>query len=982
MALSTREMLLILRARDEMSRVLRGVATGFGDVDAAALKAARNQMAAGAALATLGVGIASAGVAGLNFLHDATQMAVEFERQVAKVRTQIDSNLKPSLQSIGEVTKRVAQEVAVPLSDMNETLFFIFSSMDVNLKEAEVLLKGFAKEAVAGQTDIQKAAKLSIAILNTFQLPVTELTRIQDVMFQVVRKGIISYEELSDTIGRALPATRRAGQSFEQLGGMIAFLTRNGMSAAMSATSAARAMEAFAHPKTVERMEQMGISVKDAAGNFKPLNEVITQLGKKLMGLPQPEKVGILQELFKSSGGTIQARRFFDTVLSGNAQLEQYNELVNAMVKSSGVFEEAYSEMAGTTASQSQVLKNQWETIKIEIGQALLPVLRRLIEALQTVLGWWNSLSEGQKNAIATTLALASAIAVVVGGITAAIGVFLMFSAAAAALGVSLGLIAAVVAAVVAAIVAIILIIKNWDKITRALGDAWNWLLNTVLKPAWNWIKKHFGEPLAKLWNDVKDSVVLAVKTVGDWVKRVWDQIVNWTKGLKDDVMSIVEPLVDGIVKAWDKIDDFLIPILKIMIGAFVGAWEIIKGIFEGAWKAISGVIEGIILVFEGIIDFIVGIFSGNWSRAWDGIVKVFEGVWKAIAGIFEGIWDVIVGIFDGAVEFFSTLFSEIGNAIKAAWEFVWELIKGIFDTMWRWLYNFFVEIPKDIALAVWDGVKAVGQAFYDVGEYIFKSVTGGFKDSGKNNFFPAVREALSTARALVDPEYAKFMESGRKLAQSFIDGWLGKKTSWIAEVKSALDYGLAEAKNKAGLFYDAGADIARQLGNGGNAQKHWLSGVYEGIADAVRRAGNPGVAWAYDVGAAITKALGNGANSQKHWLQSVFQSISNLIPQWKGPPEKDKVLLFDNGVLIMKGLGAGIKSQLGMIEGLLTGVTTRMSSATSQPRTAFGIPTEALSPARAGGAGTVQYVTVNTPEIVPQRDAAILGFELSRRVG
>lgn len=650
MALSTREMLLILRARDELSRVLRGVSTGFGDVDAAAMKAARNQMAAGSALVGLGVGIASVGVAGLGYLYEWTQEAAQFEHQVAKVRTQIDSNVKPSLQELGNVSKRVAREVAIPLEQMNETLFFIFSSMDVGIKDAESLLKGFAKEAVAGQTDIQSAAKLTISILNTFQLPVSELGRIQDVMFQIVRKGIISYEELSNTIGRALPATRRAGQEFEQLGGMIAFLTRNGMSAAMSATSAARAMEAFAHPKTVQRMEKMGITVRDAAGNFRPMNEVITDLGKKLEGLPQPEKVGILQDLFKSAGGTIQARRFFDVVLSGNEQLKQYNELVGAMVDSSGVFEEAYGEMANTTVSQTQLLKNQWALIRLEIGQALLPVLQILIGWLQKLLGVWDTLSPSTKENIAHFLAIAAAVTTVAGAIMAGVGVFMLIKGAVAALGMVLGALSLKVILVVAIIGIII----------AAFVKAWQ----------------------------TSEKFRNGVTQLGQYFASFWPQIVALFNKFKEvagpALDKIVQVLSENLIPAVLNFFNTIKPVLSWLI-------DVIGGALIGAFHGLMVIIEGAFTFISGLLNFFSALFKGDWGALWEAVKEMASGAWTMIMGLLEYFWNV--------------------GIIKLL-KFGKDIVMGIFTGLWSWLKGIFTSGWQGLSNLTSSGINAVIQFF------------------------------------------------------------------------------------------------------------------------------------------------------------------------------------------------------------------------------------------------------------------------------
>lgn len=984
MALSSRELLLVLRARDEASRVLRGLSTEMGNLSGAALTAAKNQISAGSALVSLGTGMAFAGGATLAWLAGSTKEAIEFEKQIARVATQTD-NVKASQQELGDIVKGVAGKIAVPLDELAGGLYDIFSSMEVTLPQSGHLLEQFAKEAVAGLTSLETASRATIGIMNAFHIPVEKVTDVLDVQFQLVRKGVGTFEQFAGAIGKATPSAARAGQSVETLSGMLAYLTRNGLSADMAAASAARSFDALAHPKTVQRLEKMGVTVKTNTGDFREMGDIMVDLQKKLSKLSDPERAAALQDLFKSSGGTIQARRFYDAVLKDAESVKQFTGLVGDMKNAQGAFGEAYDTMANTTAAKSQLLENRWRLMRIEIGEALIPAFNQLLDILSTLIDWWNSLDESTQKAIITTVAIGAALMVLLGIVVALAGAFTMLAGAAAIMGIGvgalLGLFALVVAGIAAVIAIAIILWKNWDKITKALGDAWNWLLNSVLKPVWNWIKEHIGAKMSAVWNDMKTSVVKAVQTVGEWVKRVWNDIVQWTKGLKDDVMTIVQPLVDGIIKAWHKIDDFLIPLLKIMASAFVGAWEIIKGVVVGAWHAISGVVEGIIKVFQGIIDILVGVFSGNWKRVWDGILKIFEGVWIAIKGIFQGIWDVIVGIWDGAVEFFSTLFAEIGDLFVAAWEFIWELLKGVLEFIVDGIIHIFVDLPVKIWDAIWSSATFLIDNFHRLGEIFVDMLTDGAL-SKKRTFWDGVNSVLDQARIAADPKLQEYYGIGKKLIDSFINGWTSGNQHWLTAVRTSLGYAIDEARNKAGLFLGTGSELAGALGQGAESKKHWVVGVFSGIASAVRSAANPGTGWAYDAGADITTSLGNGAQSKVHWLKSVFQGISNIIPQWKGPPAKDAVLLFANGVLIMQGLIRGVNSQKASLQSALGDIGADMSAWTPSDKPTGSDPMPYTFRPPGSGGGTTQYVSIHTPEIVPQRDAVLLGYELSRRVG
>jgi TP901 family phage tail tape measure protein len=703
MALSSRELLLVLRARDEASRVLNGLGRGFSDLDSNAQRAAKNQVAAGSALVGLGVGLAATGVAALDWMAGTVKDAADFEQQVARVATQTDK-VKVSQQDLGKVVKTVAKDVAVPIKELSDGLYDIFSSMDVTVPQAQDLLEAFAKEAVAGQVSIQDASRATIGIMNSFHIPVSKVNDVLDVQFQLVRKGVGTFQEFSTAVGKATPSATRAGQSIQQLAGMMAFMTRNGMTAAQAGTSAARAFDALANPKVVGRLEKMGIAVRDNKGEFRGMSDIMADLQKKLSGLTDPQRAAALQQLFLGAGGTIQARRFYDMVLKDKGAAQQFVGLVGDMNNASGAFTGAYDQMAGTAVSKTQVLQNQWELVRIEVGQALMPILSELLKLLSKVLGWWNNLSDGTKKTIIWIAAGAAAFAVILGVLLAVAGAIMMVSGAAAAMGIGLGALIGIVAAVIAGIAAIVaigyLVVKNWDWIKATAEKVWNGIVD-VFNRVVNWIKANFGDRLSLIWEDMRTKVMQAFNTVRDFVVRIWNDVVDWTSKLWGKIQPIIQPIIDWLVGIWDNVKNILKDVLDILISAFKNAWDIIVAVLKGAWQMISGVIEGIWNIFKGLIDLLIGIFTGDWEQMWTGIKEIFGGIWDAIKGIVQGAWTIISGIIEAGVNFAESIIKPGFDLIKNIIQIVLEAIQHAWEFVWNSMKNYIMPIVNGIVNAV-----------------------------------------------------------------------------------------------------------------------------------------------------------------------------------------------------------------------------------------------------------------------------------------
>jgi TP901 family phage tail tape measure protein len=431
MPLGVREVLFIMRARDEASRTITNLGSVFGQVGTRAQELGGRLVGIGSAMSGIGLGMAGVGALGLAAFNRMADAAIEYRQQAALTLTQVDG-FKASLRDIERIGLDVAKAIPAPLEELQPALFDIFSSMDVGITSAEKLLKGFAKSAVAGQVDVQTAGRATIAIMNGFKIPVSEVNRVLDVQFQLVRKGVGTYEEFARTIGLSIPSAVRAGQSIQTLAGMLAFLTRNGLSASRASTSAARALDSMSNPVVIQRMEAMGISVRDAAGEFRPMVDIVGQLSDKLKGMTAPERAAALKDLFLGAGGTIQARRFWDLAVTNFAELER---LVISMGEghAAGALQKAYDIMFEQPQSQVQLFQNRIKALEIEIGEGLIPIKMQLLEVGTKLLGLWDKLPDPVQKLIvvaglltAALLLLGGTVIAVTGSLTALYGMFVL----------------------------------------------------------------------------------------------------------------------------------------------------------------------------------------------------------------------------------------------------------------------------------------------------------------------------------------------------------------------------------------------------------------------------------------------------------------------------------------------------------------------------------------------------------------------------
>lgn len=915
----TRDLWIVLRARDEASRIIRSFGTtvsGAAASSAASVSAFDRAMATTAQrlsqfsqVAMLAGGIMTGfGVAGLAFIKSATTVAAEYDKQVRRTMTQIDG-ITTSLDEIAEVGRRVARQVEIPFEQMQETLFFIFSSMNVSVAEAETLLKGFAKEAVAGNTNIESAARTTIAIINALGMSVNDLTRIQDVQFQIVRKGIITYEELANTIGRALPAAARAGQSFETLGGMIAFLTRNGLSAAMAATSAARAMESIAHPKTVARLEDMGIKVRNAKGEFLPLVQIMEKMNVKLSKLAAPDRAKFLQDLFTGAGGTIQARRFWDVAFKN---FDQFEEMVGFMTNASGVFEEAYGTMADSVAAKSQLISNKWQLIQEALGRAVLPELLKLITMLGRVLDWFDKLPEGVKSTIAQFILWGSVISIVVGALVILAGTFAFFISGIIAGGAALAIIMASIGALTVVVLGLVAAITvAWQRsenfrsaiaeLGAALNTVWDEVSDTIQIVAQTFDQKLMPS-IDKVISIIETKAIPAVRDfVRIWIEEVVPKLDEAKRIIQDVAQVAIQrmalfiddyliPALEKMSAWWDRNKDTIRPFLE--IGAQVIKWFLILA----AVIAASGLLTLPVMIMAAVDNITMLV---QWLKAaWEWLKSA--GI--AIAEFFASVWNEIM---------------RIGSNIFAFWEPIWNSLVGVVKAamgLITAIIEFFLVLSSEIFK---DWIKPIINIVVTGWGFIF-----GYLSEKWNKLMGIVSEVVGFISKVWN-DHMGGVSKGTQKVWDEIFKFIGDK------IKAIKDFFV----NSKDFLYNAGVNI--------------ITGLINGITDKIKD---------------LTKKL---------------KEITDLIPKIKGPKLVDLKLLVPAGQNIIKGFISGITSQLPMLEEKLRGITQQIGG---MPAPLVTVP-EGFTRPTPEQKSVTQYITVNTQEINPRVHAMELGLELEGRM-
>ncbi len=813
---------LTVRIRDEASRGAQAVNRAIGSMGEEADRTNQRLQDVGRGLMSTGTFMAGVGATGIGVLSSFTKEALDFSQQVAYAFTQVDE-AGATMQQVEDIAKRVADKVPVPLDQLAEGLYDIFSSIDISVEDSEHALEKFAKASIAGQTDVRTAARSTVAVMNAFNLTTEDTGKLLDWQFQLVRKGVGTYEDFAGTIGLALPAFRAADQDLETLGGSLTFLTRQGLSTSRAATSAARAMELLATPKAVENLRKAGIEVTNADGSFRQMNDIVTDLAEgPFKDLTGPKFREAFKEIFGT--GRIQARRFFDIALKNAGE---YNQRVEEFIDMQGAMETAYDIMYNEPIMRSQELSVQFDLLKQEIGERLIPAFERLVGWAQAVVDWWDELHPKTKD-LAVQIAAVSSVALLAGGafifmaggalvLTSVMKGLLGLMAGSALVRIGLSLLAWSwpIAAVVVVVAALAYAIwKLWPYI-KELGErfveiakiAWDYLApiaDTILeamKKAW--------QVLASVVKDVWDKIVSIVSTAWGAVKEV---SIAFGKEVSEKVSAVWQIISDNaavmgklLVKVWDilvgKIKGIVKQFQQFWDIAWVKFWELTGEYWKILWKGVQEVFDATLTYIGVLWSVFKNTFETSWNLLWNVAQITFETVWTAISTIAKSLLAVL-----------QTIFEEAADVLVAVWDTAWQIVETGFEVFLSAI-NLLLSIftgdwdqawqeIKDIFQSIWDSFEEIANLGWQVVEGIFNTMKTFFLELG------------TTLVELLHGAINWLFGVGKEVAEGLIGGFM----SLFAFASGTQTFASRVWAAITGIFIDAGSwlfDVGKNMMNG-----------------------------------------------------------------------------------------------------------------------------------------------------------------------
>lgn len=438
------------------------------------------------------------------------------------------------------------------------------------------------------------------------------------------------------------------------------------------------------------------------------------------------------------------------------------------------------------------------------------------------------------------------------------------------------------------------------------------------------------------------DVLVGRIQRVRDAIVGLFDIIVNgnFSEELRN-AFNIEED--SPIVGLLEKVHDNLLPIVGTALAAGPALLGLGKAftVLGGAIKVVSAIIGmspfgwlaiAIAAAVAGLAYFFTQTETGQeiWSNAWGKIkdaaaavkdwfvntalpalTKVWDNIKEAASAAADWFNEHVVPVFESAGE----LLSEIWPRVQEKFSEAWDKMKSIWDVVGQPLIDTVTAIFED----AWNTMKTVVETALGVIKGIIDAVTAALRGDW-DAFWEAIKGILST----VWDGITGVIESKMNLAKDLIKSALELIRNWWNaawdDVKAKLSAAWDSIKTTVTTKVGEVVDLIRSLP--GKA-KDALSNIGSTLLQA---------------GKNLIQGLIDGIQAKFQAVRDKLSSLTNLLPDWKGPADKDAVLLRSAGELVIAGFVDGMESRYGRVHSSLEGLSHDIAG------TRFGSPNASLA--------------------------------------
>lgn len=597
---------------------------------------------AGGVVKTLTTAIAGVGTALSGISAAAIKVGAGFEQSMSQVAATMGlsveeiQNGSAEFELLSQAAKDAGATTAFSASEAASALNYLALAGYDAATSAEVL-PSVLNLAAAGGMDLAYASDLATDAMAALGIEASKanLESFGDSLAAAASNANASVSQLGEAILVVGGTAKGLAGGTTELNAALGVLANRGIKGAEGGTALRNIILSLSAPtdKAAKLMKELGVSVYDAEGKMRPLNDVFQDLNTSMEGMTEGEKTNVLNDIFnKVDLKSAQA------LLAGTG--EEFDALAAAIENSQGAMEDMAAVQLDNLNGDITILKSGLEGLGIALYETMQVNAR---DAVQSITGAVGEISAALTN----------------GGIPAAIQVagqqIAQFATAIAQQA------PAVISSAVSLIQAFLQGVRdNLPALVSAALDIVESLAAGILELAPD-IASTGIEILVTLADGIIEAIPQMTEQLPQIITGFVEFITDNFPTILDKGVELLLALADGIIEA---IPDLIKQLPKIIEAIVKFLWtsgpKIIGAGIELVVKLAAGLISAIPQLVAQLPQIVTAIING--IRAGLGQIAevgsdLIEGLWNGISDMAGWIADKIQGFGEGVLNSLKSFF-------------------------------------------------------------------------------------------------------------------------------------------------------------------------------------------------------------------------------------------------------------------------------------------------------------------------------------
>lgn len=698
--------------------------------------------ATGESLKTTGDNISNAGkkllpvtaaVTGLGTASVTT--AANFESSMSQVQatmgitkdsmSTLDGQSVNTMDALSNLAKEMGASTAFSATECSEALNYL-ALAGYSTQEMADTLPTVLNLAAAGGIDLASASDMVTDAMSALGMETSDADRMVDQMAKTASTTNTSVAQLGEGILTIGATAKSVKGGTAELNTALGILANNGIKGAEGGTHLRNIILSLQNPtdKAAASMEQLGVDVYDSKGNMRSLNDILGDLNTSMDGMTSEEKSNIISNIFNKTDLSSVNALLANT---GNT----WDSLQESITNSGGAAQQMADTQLDNLQGQLTLLKSALEGLAISFGQLLMPALKSIVGAVQSVVDWLNSLDEGTKKFIVTVALVAGALGpvlIIIGKVISAVGTIMtVVPKIAGVINVVKGAFAALNTTMLAN--PIFLIIAAITALVAAFIYLWN---NC----------EGFRQFWIDLWENVKQIAITVWNAIKSFFSAVWEGI----KSIFTTVLGVIKTLVTTYFNFYKTIIETVLNVIKAVITT---VWNAIKGVFTTVFNVIKTIITTQFNIYKTIIETVLNVIKTVITNVWNTIKTVVTTVMNAIKTVFTTVWNAIKTIISAVVSGIKGLITGDFTAVKNSITTIMNTIKSTISTIWNTIKNTFSTVLGAIKNCVSNVFNGIVNAVKGAMTNVLNAVKNGFTNV-KNHITGLASQAVTWGKDLV----------------------------------------------------------------------------------------------------------------------------------------------------------------------------------------------------------------------------------------